>query len=343
MKKQIRVFNTRGIERFSAFLKENKGNGDVAIPTELLYDESCLEKVSVLTGLKGLEVEGPSGRFQTRREAGEYLCDLLKPISFVAVRKSQGLWSWLSLFYFDSVAPFDEKKGNRPIYDYYRYLYEPGLSRYYYRNLLFTSWYVCSIAPHSRLMLDTKVSSLDKGTDTFVKALNLQRIRCIPEVLDRLYWDEERQRPKPGIVSNNAKPGNLEFRFPTRIRQLEVTYDLNSLDADKLIRLLGKEFEFEADVPNERDVEVPSEPDVDVPGEREHHNTWKADMLDILRRYFVIGKEFTLGNVMSHAPELAAKHPNNQNIDAKICQLLQFLRDDGVIEFLERGHYRRIR
>ncbi|MBQ1455498.1 MAG: hypothetical protein IIZ25_06610, partial [Thermoguttaceae bacterium] len=80
--------------------------------------------------------------------------------------------------------------------------------------------------------------------DTFVKALNLQRIHCIPEVLDRLYWDEKNQRAKPGIVTNKDYPGNLQFRFPTRIRQLELTYDLNSLDADKMIKLLGKEFEY---------------------------------------------------------------------------------------------------
>ena len=33
-------------------------------------------------------------------------------------------------------------------------------------------------------------------------------------------------------------------RFPTRIRQLEKTYDLMSLDADQLLELLGEEFSF---------------------------------------------------------------------------------------------------
>ncbi|MBQ1398560.1 MAG: restriction endonuclease, partial [Clostridia bacterium] len=36
------------------------------------------------------------------------------------------------------------------------------------------------------------------------------------------------------------------------------------------------------------------------------------------------------------------KHIHNNNIEAKIRQQLQILRDKGFIEFLERGHYRKI-
>ena len=32
---------------------------------------------------------------------------------------------------------------------------------------------------------------------------------------------------------------------------------------------------------------------------------------------------------------------NNNNIEAKIRQQLQILRNKGIIEFLERGHYRK--
>lgn len=39
---------------------------------------------------------------------------------------------------------------------------------------------------------------------------------------------------------------------------------------------------------------------------------------------------------------LALQYPNNHFIKDKIRQQLQFLRDKGMIEFLGRGHYRKV-
>ena len=63
------------------------------------------------------------------------------------------------------------------------------------------------------------------------------------EVLDRLYWDEDRGKARVGVVGQQVRPGDLMHRFPLRIRQLERTYDLLSLNADQLIELLGDEFQ----------------------------------------------------------------------------------------------------
>ena len=71
-------------------------------------------------------------------------------------------------------------------------------------------------------------------------------------------------------------------------------------------------------------------------------NPWYTDVLNLITRHYRIDEEFTLGDVMTHARGLAEKHPNNQNVDAKIRQQLQFLRDNRILEFLGRGHYRRI-
>lgn len=65
---------------------------------------------------------------------------------------------------------------------------------------------------------------------------------------------------------------------------------------------------------------------------------WLADVLKCVERLFPV---FTLEDVYSFEVELAAKHPNNRNIKAKIRQQLQMLRDIGFIEFVDRGLYRR--
>jgi hypothetical protein len=53
-------------------------------------------------------------------------------------------------------------------------------------------------------------------------------------------------------------------------------------------------------------------------------------------------REFTLSDVYSHTRDLARNHPANLNIEAKIRQQLQTLRDEGKLEFVDyRGNYRR--
>lgn len=53
-------------------------------------------------------------------------------------------------------------------------------------------------------------------------------------------------------------------------------------------------------------------------------------------------KDFYLKDIYVFADKLKIQHPDNQNIEAKIRQQMQFLRDKGMIEFLERGHYRKL-
>ncbi|MDY6985642.1 MAG: HEAT repeat domain-containing protein [Candidatus Thermoplasmatota archaeon] len=51
-------------------------------------------------------------------------------------------------------------------------------------------------------------------------------------------------------------------------------------------------------------------------------------------------EEFSLQDIYSYREELARLHPKNRNIEAKIRQQLQLLRDRGTIEFLGKGRYR---
>lgn len=158
------------------------------------------------------------------------------------LRTDAGLWTWLSLFYFDQVCP--EIDGSKAVRNDYTYIFMPDQSRCFYRHLLFVAWYAKHVSPvHNRLFLDTSLHQLDKFTQDILKRLYMTRIDCIFEVLDRLYWDRDSNRPRKGV--NNPRKvvaGDLMHRFPTRIRQLEKTYDLLSLSADQLINLMGDEF-----------------------------------------------------------------------------------------------------
>lgn len=64
-------------------------------------------------------------------------------------------------------------------------------------------------------------------------------------------------------------------------------------------------------------------------------------LFDVLQCIESLGVTFTLKQMYSFVDVLKAKHPQNNNIEAKIRQQLQFLRDKGLIEFITPGIYRK--
>lgn len=52
---------------------------------------------------------------------------------------------------------------------------------------------------------------------------------------------------------------------------------------------------------------------------------------------------FTLDDMYACVDFLQKRHPNNNYIQEKIRQQLQFLRDKGFVEFVGKGRYRLIK
>jgi type II restriction enzyme len=67
---------------------------------------------------------------------------------------------------------------------------------------------------------------------------------------------------------------------------------------------------------------------------------WLMDVLNCVNQ--MPGDDFSLKNVYAFAEQLSQKHVNNNNVEAKIRQQLQLLRDKGLIEFIGRGQYRKV-
>ena len=64
--------------------------------------------------------------------------------------------------------------------------------------------------------------------------------------------------------------------------------------------------------------------------------------LDVLQCIDKLEANFSLNQVYVFADLLKLKYPNNNHIKDKIRQQLQLLRDKGFIEFISRGHYRKL-
>ena len=70
------------------------------------------------------------------------------------------------------------------------------------------------------------------------------------------------------------------------------------------------------------------------------NRTW---LIDVSRCLDHLKDEFSLAEVYVYVDALRESHPQNMNIEAKIRQQLQILRNLGLLQFVKRGHYRKIK
>jgi hypothetical protein len=67
---------------------------------------------------------------------------------------------------------------------------------------------------------------------------------------------------------------------------------------------------------------------------------WRLDTFDVAAA--IPSPVFQLADIYAKSADLAALHPENRNIEPKIRQQLQLLRDMGLIEFMGNGVYRKL-
>lgn len=68
---------------------------------------------------------------------------------------------------------------------------------------------------------------------------------------------------------------------------------------------------------------------------------WLLDVMACVDR--IPEQTFTLNQVYAFEEELKLKHPNNNFVKDKIRQQLQVMRDNGLLEFVARGQYRKVK
>lgn len=68
---------------------------------------------------------------------------------------------------------------------------------------------------------------------------------------------------------------------------------------------------------------------------------WTLDVLRLVKK--LSKRRFSLSEAYEFAPELSKLHPNNRNVNPKIRQQLQILRDMGLLRFVSPGEYEVLR
>jgi hypothetical protein len=150
-------------------------------------------------------------------------------------------WSWLAYIWFDQLTLFDPDTGYRIIKEEAKYVCSRDY-RDYYRHLVAGPYLILSLlGPRlSRIFLHSPVYEHNDFIEQIASRQFLITHPNLIEVVDLLYWDENKSRPKQGAQSRN-KLGNLR-RFIKVIQQLELTYDIYSLSKDDIVHILPDEF-----------------------------------------------------------------------------------------------------
>lgn len=232
---QVRRFNESGVREFTERLESLRGGHTALIDEALLLDPQWSAPTD-----PNVMIEQHS--FTTKKGIAEYLYPAIRPILDAIGEQDPGLWAWLSAFFWDSVCP-QAADGKRKVLSPYHYVFGYANEQNSKKHLIAMSVKLYAAAPDCRLLLHTPCYSATKIAESVSTRLSFMRLPGLLQLLDRLYWDEAKGRPKPNVADPRVvHPGDLDSRLPSRIRQLELTYDLTDLNADQLLNLLGDEF-----------------------------------------------------------------------------------------------------
>jgi len=232
MPEPVRRLTETGIEHFRNYLKELREGGTAEPPRSLLTDPEASEPFAPTRSIEERVLA-------TRLEGARYLTEVFDDI--LGLEEDVGLWSWLSLFYFDQVCPPRADGVRSPGRDY-RHIQEPGY-RYAHRHLLSGPLLVYRThRERATLLLCTKVHQENKFHHELASRQAFISNPAIIEAANLLYLDERAQGPKRGAQDAKQGPGTLG-RFIDVVQQLDLNYDLYSMSAEAIVSLLPSEFD----------------------------------------------------------------------------------------------------
>lgn len=211
-----------------------------------LPDPPDLDKRPFSTELKDaiqIPALDSSNRPETKYDLACLIHEVLESVNNGTNKKTKFLapeyrdfWSWLAYKWLDILMLRDRKVGESARYicstdyqDYYRHLVAGPYIAYLVHG------------ESSRILL---YSPPHKHSDFMEQIGSRQFIFSNPELVKaiyKLYFDPLEGKPRKG-ASDRDKPGNLR-RFITVIQQLELTYDIHSMNAERILELLPREFD----------------------------------------------------------------------------------------------------
>ena len=230
---KFRRLNDRGITEFRNFYLEKISGSETSNPKGLLTDDKFSESIN---NAKDITLTS----FETRYEFGEYLCEVTANCSRANIENDDGIWNWLTLFYFDKLYP--SPRGGKEIN---RYILNSDDRRKWYRHLVRTNWDLVSVhGDTAKVVLTGNINSLGDETEQLISRQFIASNTNLLAAAEKLYY---RPGKKGGVgrMKANARAQSGEGvirRFIIVAQQLDLTYDLYSMEPDDIVDLLPEEF-----------------------------------------------------------------------------------------------------
>lgn len=232
----IRRHTLQGIEEVDLWLDQIKFEERGSVPPILLDDPRFTEELKVSTQID------ETRQFATRFEWGVYVEDVLRDLPTRTLTEDVGLWTWLTLLYFDQVCPADSD-GKRKVRA--RPNYVPSVSDYksYYRHYLLSPWRIVRAhrdkPERARALLINPLYKPGELAEQGAAYRDVVSNPAVMEAVGELYLDPSSGTLKRG--SGGSGPGSPR-RLVAVLDQLSLTFDFQQIGADALLKLLPKEF-----------------------------------------------------------------------------------------------------
>jgi hypothetical protein len=231
----LRKLNDEGVRRFAEYLD---GGAAGQAPISLLQNPETSEQLfpPVLMGGRA---------FESRFDFGVYLNQKLSAFDPTVISADRNLWTSLALLWFDEICP-TETNGTRKVMEPYRYILSSDY-RHYYRHLVRSPWYLVRLhGENARFLLvapQQKEHPLSVHGEILEQFGGRQQVlgsRPIIAAASKLYLHSETGRPRKGVAGSGRGSAR---RFGIVLRQLDLTYDPNTMTDDGLIKILPQEFD----------------------------------------------------------------------------------------------------
>ncbi|UAA39632.1 hypothetical protein KIH87_04550 [Paraneptunicella aestuarii] len=226
----IRRLNNIGLEKFTDYIQKLKAGVDIQYPEYLLdsieFSEDC-----------EIDVEVEQVQFKSRYELGKYLVGKFADIDMQPYLGDRGVWSWLALFWFKQLCPVVSGK------------FKPSEAHHYVLSQLYNhrprhsvlySWQLVELhGEDSLFMLAKKPSVRGELSEQLLARQYILYSKGVIALANHLYFDANTESFKRG-AAGRGKGGVT--RLISWIRQIDLTYDIFSMEKEDFVKILPSEF-----------------------------------------------------------------------------------------------------
>lgn len=226
---------TAGLAEMNRWLDDVHGKPASPVPPDFLGPGTLAEPTGYAGTLQ-------PRNFVNRFEWAQYIHGCLRDVPSSTIQADTGLWAWLTLFFFELVAP--ASGGIRKLGQRARYVPTGSDFRTYYRHLLAGPWQIFDAhreePERTRATLAGRIDKPGELYEQLASRMELATSSTVQAVATVLYMDTASGRLKRGASTKG--PGSPR-RLADTLMQFDRTFDIYAMPVPSLIRLLPREFD----------------------------------------------------------------------------------------------------